>query len=82
MMTELATIEADTKNQLSNMERRLKERMACFEASTTLRFDRMEALMRQLIAQTSALPSIYAQSVKEQVRASLPASPATSPRWF
>lgn len=78
----LAAIDARVEERLTNMENRVEQRLAMFEANAELRFDTLEAVMRQLVAQTAALPSLYAQVVKEQIRNSMPISP-TSPRlWF
>ncbi|KIM45643.1 hypothetical protein M413DRAFT_344967 [Hebeloma cylindrosporum] len=77
----LAAIDAKVDERLTSLENRVEQRLAMFEANAELRFDTLEAVMRQLVAQTAALPSLYAQVVKEQIRNSLPTSP-TSPRWF
>ncbi|KAJ3506012.1 hypothetical protein NLJ89_g7110 [Agrocybe chaxingu] len=83
MAFSLAAIDAKVEERLANLEHRIEQRLATFEANSELRFDTMEAVLRQLVAQTAALPSAYAQVVKEQLqRKSLPPTPATSPRWF
>jgi len=81
----LAAIDAKVEERMSNLEHRVEQRLAMFEANAELRFDTLEAVMRQLVAQTAALPSLYTQVVKEQFRSSMPPLPATSPtspRWF
>ncbi|KDR67823.1 hypothetical protein GALMADRAFT_129997 [Galerina marginata CBS 339.88] len=82
MTAGLAAIDAKVDERLTNLENRVEQRLANFEAKAELRFDTMEALVRQLVAQTAALPSIYAQVVKEQIRTSMPASPASPRSWF
>ena len=77
----LAAIDAKVEERLTNLENRVEQRLAMFEANAELRFDTLEAVMRQLVAQTAALPSLYAQVVKEQIRNSMPTG-STSLRWF
>ncbi|KAF9526891.1 hypothetical protein CPB83DRAFT_769552 [Crepidotus variabilis] len=81
MTSGLAGIDAKVEERLSNLEHRVEARLAMFEANSELRFDALEAVLRQLVAQTAALPSLYAQVVKDQIRSSMPPSPR-SPRWF
>ncbi|KAF9050511.1 hypothetical protein BJ165DRAFT_1525732 [Panaeolus papilionaceus] len=81
LSTRLAAMDAKVEDRLMAMESRMEQRLIDFETKSELRFDTLEALMKQLVAQTAALPSVYTQIVKDQVRNSMPASP-TSPRWF
>ncbi|PPR01646.1 hypothetical protein CVT24_001622 [Panaeolus cyanescens] len=81
LSTRLAVMDAKVEERLMAMEQRVEQRLIDFEAKAELRFDTLEALMKQLVAQTAALPSIYTQIVKDQVRNSMPTTP-TSPRWF
>jgi len=81
MAASLASIDSRVEERLTNLEHRVEARLSMFEANAELRFDTLEAVLRQLVAQTAALPSMYAQVVKEQIRTSMPATP-TSPRWF
>lgn len=81
LSTRLAAMDAKVEDRLTAMESRMEQRLIDFETKSELRFDTLEALMKQLVAQTAALPSVYTQIVKDQVRNSMPASP-TSPRWF
>lgn len=81
MTSGLASIDAKVEERLSNLETRVEARLAMFEANAELRFDALDAVLRQLVAQTAALPSLYAQVVKDQIRSSMPPSPR-SPRWF
>ncbi|CAA7260803.1 unnamed protein product [Cyclocybe aegerita] len=80
LTSSLAAIDAKVEDRLANLKHRIEQRLATFEANSELRFDTMEAVLRQLVAQTAALPSAYAQVMKEQLqRNSLPPTPATSP---
>jgi len=81
MAASLASIDSRVEERLTNLEHRVEARLSMFEANAELRFDTLEAVLRQLVAQTAALPSMYAQVVKDQIRTSMPATP-TSPRWF
>ncbi|KAF8149382.1 hypothetical protein B0H34DRAFT_785385 [Crassisporium funariophilum] len=79
MASGLAAIDAKVEERLSSLGQRVDNRLAIFEANAELRFDTLEAVLRQVAAQTAALPSIYTQVVREQFRAMYPTSPL-SPR--
>ncbi|EAU90989.2 hypothetical protein CC1G_02376 [Coprinopsis cinerea okayama7 len=64
----LAAIDNKVEEKLSRLEARLEHRLATFEANAELRFDTLEALLRQVAAQTSALPSMYGEVVRDQLR--------------
>lgn len=64
----LSAIDNTVEERLARLEAKMEHRFSTFEATTEMRFDTLEALLRQVAAQTSALPSIYGQVVREHVQ--------------
>lgn len=72
--------EARLESRMTKLETQVEERLNKLEAYTEKRFDTLEAVMRQVIAQTMALPAIYGQVVKDTVRhSSMPPLPLRPP---
>ncbi|KXN86242.1 hypothetical protein AN958_10320 [Leucoagaricus sp. SymC.cos] len=67
-----AAIDAKFENRIARLETRVEERLAKLETYTEERFDTVEAVLRQIMAQTMALPAIYGQVVRDTVRHSMP----------
>ncbi|KAJ3575378.1 hypothetical protein NP233_g1131 [Leucocoprinus birnbaumii] len=69
--------DAKFEDRLAKLEARVEQRLAKLETFTEERFDTVEAVLRQIMAQTMALPAIYGQVVRDTVRHhSLPATPS------
>lgn len=58
--------------KFEKLEARVEERLTKIETYTEERFDTIEAVLRQIMAQTMALPAIYGQVVRDTVRHSMP----------
>ncbi|TFK20730.1 hypothetical protein FA15DRAFT_658846, partial [Coprinopsis marcescibilis] len=64
----LAAMDLKVEEKLARLEVRIEQRISIFENNSERRFDTLEALLRQVAAQTSELPSIYGQLVREHLR--------------
>lgn len=64
----LSAIDNKVDERMARLEAKIEHRFSTFEASAEMRFDTLEALLKQVVAQTAALPSIYEQVVKEHVQ--------------
>lgn len=67
-----AAVDAKFESRIAKLESRVEERLTKLEMYTEERFDTMEAVLRQIMAQTMALPAIYGQVVRDTVRHSMP----------
>lgn len=70
-----ASVDSKFEDRIAKLERRVEERLNKLETYNEERFDTIEAVLRQIMAQTMALPAIYGQVVRDTVRHSLPPSP-------
>jgi DNA-binding FrmR family transcriptional regulator len=68
----LAAIDTKVEEKLARLEARIEHRLSTFENNAELRFDTLEALLRQVAAQTSALPSLYGEVLREHLRTGRP----------
>lgn len=64
----LAAIDSKVEEKLARLEARIEHRLTMFENNAESRFDTLEALLRQVAAQTSALPSLYGEVLREHLR--------------
>ena len=64
----LSMIDLKVEERMARLEAKMESRFSMFEATTEQRFDTLEALLRQVAAQTSALPALYGEVVREQVQ--------------
>lgn len=67
-----AAVDAKFENRITQLQSDVEIRLNKLETYTEQRFDTMEAVLRQIMAQTMALPAIYGQVVRETMRHSLP----------
>lgn len=67
-----AAVDAKFESRIAQLETHVEKRLTKLETYTEERFDTMEAVLRQIMAQTMALPAIYGQVVRESMRHSLP----------
>ncbi|KAF9444007.1 hypothetical protein P691DRAFT_712505 [Macrolepiota fuliginosa MF-IS2] len=65
---------AAVDEKFERLESRVEERLTKLETYAVERFDTMEAVLRQIMAQTMALPAIYGQVVRDTMRHSMPAN--------
>lgn len=64
----LSNLDLRVEKRLTNLKSEVNQRLAILEANTEARFDTLEAVLRQVAAQTAALPAIYGQVVRDHVR--------------
>ncbi|KAF5335075.1 hypothetical protein D9611_010859 [Ephemerocybe angulata] len=64
----LSAIDNKVEERLARLEAKMEHRFSTFEETAERRFDTLEALLRMVAAQTSALPSIYGQVVRDHVQ--------------
>ncbi|EKM75603.1 hypothetical protein AGABI1DRAFT_64395 [Agaricus bisporus var. burnettii JB137-S8] len=67
-----ASSDAKLESRMAQLEAKVEERLNKLETYTEQRFDTLEAVMRQVMAQTMALPAIYGQVVRDTIRHSMP----------
>lgn len=64
----LSNLNSRVEMRLANLDAKIDQRLAILEANTEARFDTLEAVLRQVAAQTAALPAIYGQVVRDHIR--------------
>ena len=64
----LAAIDTKVEEKLARLEARIEHRLSTFETTAEQRFDTLEALLRQVAAQTLALPSLYEEALRDHRR--------------
>lgn len=65
-----SALEVKMEGALSALESKVEERLATLEATVEARFGTLEAVLRQIAAQTAALPAVYGQVVRDYTRSS------------
>jgi hypothetical protein len=61
-------VDAKFEDRIAKLETRVEERLDKLTTYAEERFDTIEAVLRQIMAQTMALPAIYGQVIKDTVR--------------
>lgn len=65
-----ASIEAKVEERLDAIEARVDERLTILENKLESRLSTLEVVLRQIAAQTSALPAVYGQVVRDYSKSS------------
>lgn len=68
MLEGFSTLDSRIDEHVSEIETKMEQRLALLESNFETRFATLEAVLRQIAAQTSALPAVYGQVVRDYVR--------------
>ena len=76
----LTSMESKVEERLSALETKVDQRLALLETNMETRFSALETVLRQIAAQTAALPAVYGQVVRDYSRNSpIIREPLTAP---
>jgi hypothetical protein len=64
-----AMMESRVEERLTALETKVEQRFAVLQADVETRFGALDAVLRQIAAQTAALPTVYGQVVRDYARA-------------
>ncbi|KAF9462351.1 hypothetical protein BDZ94DRAFT_1322722 [Collybia nuda] len=68
MLDGFSTLDAKLDTRATEMEIKLEQRLAQIESNFETRFATLETVLRQIAAQTAALPAVYGQVVRDYAR--------------
>jgi hypothetical protein len=63
-----ALMESRVEERLSTLETKVEQQFALLQADVETRFGALDTLLRQIAAQTAALPTVYGQVVRDYAR--------------